>query len=148
MGTGRGGPARRKVTCGSMFLPVLRETPCKPSVWEGSSKSPCLLKNIKVSPIFSHFTDQRGELSRAREGQKSQGNDEGRRYSSPACSWAPPGAGPSPSLGFRLARQPHKTRSAFSSPRSRGLCLAAQFTPENPTASRAFSFVMIKVEAV
>lgn len=109
MGTGRGGPARSKVTCGGMFLPVLRETPYKPSVWEGSSKSPCLLKNIKVSPIFSHFTDQR-ELSRAREGQKSQGNDKGRPYSSPACSWAPPGAGPSPSLGFRLARQPHKTR--------------------------------------
>lgn len=56
--------------------------------------------------------------------------------------------GPPRSLGFRLARQPHKTRSAFSSPRLRALCLAAQFTPENPTASRAFSFVMIKGEAV
>lgn len=65
-----------------------------------------------------------------------------------ACSWALPGAGPPRSLGFRLARQPHKTRSAFSFPRSRGLCLAAQFTPENPTGSRAFAFVMIKVEAV
>lgn len=32
--------------------------------------------------------------------------------------------------------------------RPRCLCRAARFTPENPTAGRAFSLVMIKVEAV
>lgn len=119
-----------------MFLPVLKETPYKPFIWGGSSKSPSLLKNIKVSPIFSHFTDQRRELSRAGEGRQSRGNDRGTHFPAKACSLGllpgrlcPPHVKPPRS---DLCRSAHKTSSAFSSPRWSCLCLADQFTTEKP----------------
>lgn len=100
---------------------------------------PELLKNIKVSPIFSHFTDQRREMSRAGEGRQSRqswGNDGGTHFAAKACSLGLlPGRLCAPHVKpprSDLCRSSHKTSSAFSSPRLSCLCLADQFTPGKP----------------
>lgn len=59
-----------------------------------------------MSPIFSHFPDQREELSKASEGWQSQGNDAGTRFPGEPVARAPAGAArPSPreASAFRLA---------------------------------------------
>lgn len=117
-----------------------KKLPTSPLFGGGSSKSPSLLKNFKVSPLFSHFTDQRRELSRASEGWASQGKDGGMRFpakacSSGSCSGLLPGQlGPPLTKHPRsdLCRSSHKTHSAFSSPRWSCLCVAEPFTPEKP----------------